>query len=148
MTLRYLGSPTPALILYLPHPPQLTDAGRPVDIGAIIARNGNHWRKILTILAKLSAPDDDWRRYRDNDLLQHHEAICFADQLQPGPAWHLVAGKASWQRLGIDPAQCRALDEQQRLRVKDRLILSPYPDYRQFPNSLIGQLREHLYRTT
>ncbi len=139
----FLGNPHARVILYLPTAPQL-DHGTQINVTALIAANGNHWRKILTILAKLCAPDDDWRSYRDQHLLRNHEALCFADQLQHDATHnrlHLIAGKASWNRLGLHAEQLRPLDDSARVLVHDNQILTPYPDYRQFPNALIAQLR-------
>lgn len=137
----YLGSSDPELILYLPTPPVLPAAGSPTRISELIALNGNHWRKIFSILAKLSAPDGDWRSYRDNALLHRKEAISFDDSLMAGSARHLVAGKASWLRLGLNQDDFQPLDDRQRLWTRDNILLTPYPDYRQFPNALIEQTR-------
>jgi hypothetical protein len=144
MTSLYLGSRDPELILYLPNPPLMPAADQPLDIKQLITINGNHWRKIFTILAKLKAADGDWRSYRDHKLLQQKEAICFDDRLLAGSARHLIAGKASWIRLGLDPNDFEPLDDQQRLWRRDNVFLTPYPDYRQFPNVLIEQLKPFL----
>ncbi|RTE65998.1 hypothetical protein EH243_09965 [Amphritea opalescens] len=71
---------TATTLLYLPTPP-LIDPQQPWDYDTLCSLNGNHWRKILIILAKLQAPDQDWRTYRDQQLLQQREAICFGTQL-------------------------------------------------------------------
>ena len=141
----FLGSCSdPELILYLPNPPLLPTPEQPVDIPTLIALNGNHWRKIFTILAKLSSPQVDWRQYRDEGLLKRREAICFGNALLPINARHLVAGKASWARLGLDPSDFCSLDDQQRVWKRDSVFLTPYLDYRQFPNQLIAQLKQFL----
>ncbi|BBB27218.1 DUF6942 family protein [Amphritea japonica] len=127
-------------LLYLPTPP-LVNTNNPLDYGALCELNGNHWRKILIILAKLQCPDTDWRNYRDQLLLKQHEAIIFSDQLLPGKQLQIVAGKASWGRLGLNPEQFSPLEESNRLLRQGNIILTPYPDYRQFPNHLIDQLR-------
>ncbi|MFT5722263.1 MAG: hypothetical protein ACI9W6_002589 [Motiliproteus sp.] len=164
MSLGYLGSREPDLILYLPNPPllipellipellmpeqipeqiakRMAALDQPLDIKQLIAINGNHWRKIFTILAKLSAPHSDWKSYRDHALLHRKEAICFDDRLIASSARHLVAGKASWMRLGLDADDFEPLDDRQRVWVRDNVFLTPYPDYRQFPNALIEQLK-------
>lgn len=128
-------------LLYLPTPP-IIDPQQPLDYQTLCALNGNHWRKILIILAKLQSSEQDWRDYRDQQLLRQREAICFTEQLLLGKRQlHLVAGKASWLRLGLNPQHFTALDENNRLFQRDNVILTPYPDYRQFPNQLIDQLR-------
>ncbi|WP_290702763.1 hypothetical protein [Amphritea sp.] len=127
-------------LLYLPTPPTV-DAMKPLDYASLCELNGNHWRKILIILAKLQCPDEDWRSYRDQQLLRQREAIIFGDQLLPGKQLHIVAGKASWERVGLDPEQFLPLEESNRLLQQGNIILTPYPDYRQFPNHLIERLR-------
>lgn len=142
---RPLGAPGARLVLYLPNPP-LYPAGRArTEVPALIEYNGNHWRKILTILAKVRA-GDDWRRYRDLQLLSRDEAIHFDAQLSATARWHLVAGKASWQRLGLEPEAFSALDDEGRLLARGNILLTPYPDYRQFPNRTIERVREWLSR--
>lgn len=146
-----LGPDSAQLKLYLPNPPVMSAAleSGAIDIAKLIEGNGNHWRKILTILAKLGCGTGDWKAYRDNELLHHSESICFDDRLREKGRWHVVAGKASWQRLGFLEQEgvqevlapgFTALDEQGLVYYRDNVILTPYPDYRQFPNALIGKV--------
>lgn len=144
-----LGSPNAQFTLYLPNPPEhmpKNQVNERPDIALLTRLNGNHWRKIFTILAKLAAPDDNWREYRDQQLLHHAEQISFGDKLEQRNGWHLVAGKASWQRMGFAdetgvPILMHPIDEKGRVFIKDQVVLVPYPDYRQFPNQLIEQIR-------
>jgi len=148
-----MGATSAKLTLYLPNPPTeippRMDLSHP-DISLLTDLNGNHWRKIFTILAKLTSPDENWREYRDQRLLQDTEQISFSDTLEERNGWHLVAGKASWQRMGFSdemdrPYDMQPLDENGRIYIRDRIVLVPYPDYRQFPNLLIDQLRLRLH---
>lgn len=134
-------------LLYLPTPP-VVDANNLLNYDTLCQLNGNHWRKILIILAKLQSPDTDWRTYRDHQLLQQHEAIIFSNQLLPGKQLHIVAGKANWSRLGLNPEQFSPLEESSRLLRQGNIILTPYPDYRQFPNHLIEQLRPSIHASS
>ncbi|WP_271271229.1 DUF6942 family protein [Aliamphritea hakodatensis] len=143
-----LGNPHAEIRLYLPTPPALENGWQGYD--DTVRQNGNHWRKILIILSKIVAQTDDWRYHRDNRLLES-EAIDFSNQLNSRAALHLVAGKASWERLGLvradqSPADAgfTALDDSTVLWRRDNLILTPYPDYRQFPNRQIDCLRSAL----
>jgi hypothetical protein len=140
-----LGAPGARLALYLPNPPLIPaskQGEQSLDIPGLIQHNGNHWRKIFSILAKLCTPEGQrWQDYRDLELLHRHEVICFADSLMPDADWHLVAGKASWQRLGFDPITFSPLDEDGRVLVRGNVLLTPYPDYRQFSNRTVGQVR-------
>ncbi|GGO75645.1 hypothetical protein GCM10011348_00930 [Marinobacterium nitratireducens] len=140
-----LGPARAPLVLYLPNPPVCPAHAGHTDVAALVAANGNHWRKILTILAKLAAKEgEDWRHYRDASLLTRTEAISFADSPDPAARRHLVAGKASWQRLGFDYRDFAPLDESGTLFARDDVLLTPYPDYRQFPNRSIERVREWL----
>ena len=57
-----LGSHTPQLTLYLPHRPNGLDVlVEQPSATALVAQNSNHWRKIVTLMAKVCAPDDDWK---------------------------------------------------------------------------------------
>jgi hypothetical protein len=141
-----LGSEKAEIVLYLPSSPiinPLMDKQKP-DIKQIIEDNGNHWRKILTIFAKLTCVNSQWRNYRDKQLLQCRELICFDDSLIVAKGWHIVAGKASWARLGIDQQQFEPIDEQGRAWHKGNVLLTPYFDYRQFPNQLIKEVLSQL----
>ncbi len=129
------------ILLYLPNPPNLSNGDNAVSI---IQANGNHWRKILSIYAKLVVKEGRWQDYRDGDLLRE-QAISFHDTLiAPNTGEycvHWVAGKASWERLGISLTGFTALDAEERAWYKGNILLTPYPDYRQFPNRLIEEIR-------
>lgn len=144
-----LGGEQPDIVLYLEKPPLLpvTEAldNAPVNCSELIILNGNNWRKILTIFAKLMVPQaEHWRDYRDQQLLQQREAIAFAPTFMPAKV-HIVAGKANWQRLGFVPSGADALDDQGRLFAIGNTLLTPYFDYRQFPNALVTQARHWLH---
>ena len=139
-----LGCKKPQIILYLPNRPLMPDDGSQ-SIPDIIELNGNHWRKIFSIYAKITCNDLDWREYRDSQLLNQKESISFADQILAGNSCHLVAGKVNW--LGIcgvenNPQQqgFEAIDDDDRLWKRGNVILCPYLDYRQFPNELVATL--------
>jgi len=148
VTISHLGNLEQAkVILYLPTPPILP-MGDPLNLTELISLNGNHWRKILTIYAKLCCTEERWQDYRDQQLLHNYEVISFDNQLidnQNPRCNHIIAGKASWNRLGIDPALLDDIDSggmaKSGTHKKGQLILTPYPDYRQFPNALIEQVK-------
>jgi len=141
-----LGACGAGSTLYLLKPPILDGLpeGQIPAVEDIVRLNGNNWRKILTIFAKLVAPGDDWKSYRDQQLLQQYENISFTPQLLNHDGWHLIGGKACWQAMGYHSDDFTPLEPQGRILTGGRLVLMPYPDYRQFPNELIGQLRQHL----
>lgn len=142
-----LGAPCPRLALYLPHRPnalaQLVDAP---SASALVTANSNHWRKIVTLLAKLASPvADDWRKFRDQELFQH-TALCFAPQLSGTAAWHWIGGKDNLQRFDNLRYNARPLPNSPEVLIDPahQLLLTPYPDYRQLSNALVEQIRTAL----
>lgn len=142
-----LGNPQARVALYLENRPVFEQLQ--LDAPTIIAANGNHWRKILTIWSKLLAPCD-WREYRDHHLLQRDEQLIFETRLAPSAQVHILSGKACWTRFSVDDLrllECcstscgRAFYQR---AAQGLMIYAPYFDYRQLPNSLIAELREVL----
>ncbi|MDX1457193.1 MAG: hypothetical protein R3276_06365 [Marinobacter sp.] len=143
----YLGTSQPRLILYLPHRPnalaQLVEAP---DALALVAANSNHWRKIITLLAKIASPQDkDWRRFRDDELFRQ-TALCFAPQLSENGTWHWIGGKDNLQRFGSLNHNALPLANCPDVAIDPELglLLTPYPDYRQLSNAVVGHIRAAL----
>ncbi|MEM5529182.1 hypothetical protein WN093_10180 [Gammaproteobacteria bacterium AS21] len=149
----FIGVKSAGTVLYINNQPknQQQINNKPFDVANCIAENGNHWRKIMTIYAKLCAVDvAHWRAYRDQQLLQINEQICFSDKINTQARLHIFAGKHCWQRFIADQ-QLQNLASLDCLRVFYRndpvlgmMLYTPYFDYRQFPNQLIEQVRELL----
>lgn len=141
LTPTHLGASLPKMAIYLnTHMPNCPDValGHHQFIEELIALNGNHWRKILVISAKLAAPDDNWRGFLEQQLLQQVQ-FCTAPH-KVNADYQLIAGKANWPRFG----------HQIDLKLPDFCCIGedylvPYPDYRQFPNWLIAVIRDKLY---
>ncbi|QYJ84944.1 hypothetical protein K0I73_11855 [Shewanella mesophila] len=141
-----LGSETAKIGFYLPNPPNLPadwDGASKVNIEELITLNGNHWRKIFVIMAKIVCPNNDWRDYLPL-LLQQNESIHFGQStLCPNAKIHLVCGQQSALALSLD-----ILTEPQSFRVinqsNQQIYLLPYLDYRQCPNHTIASLRTAL----
>lgn len=146
------GAVSGSTVLYTSNPPSWTQS-EPVNVPLLIEKNGNHWRKICTILAKL-VTDDDWRSYRDEKLLKTNETICFGSRLHLGAKIHLISGKESWARLEkAVEAQCSnqsvATIGQGKISYRigsngELYLFTPYFDSRQFPNALIAECKEVL----
>lgn len=140
----YLGAPCARLILYLPHRPEGSEAGWRVPTAqGIIAVNSNHWRKILTLLAKVASPvAGQWRGFRDSELFVE-TALCFQPELQRGDRWHWIAGQANLQRFARveQGGLTHPEDSQIAVDVRRKLLLSPYPDYRQLSNARVARIR-------
>jgi len=147
-----MGSPLAhaAYVFVLPNPPQvvaeqLDSHGHLAIVNApeLIALNGNHWRKILTIIAKLVSPElSQWKHYRD---LSGFAEVTFLFKGAPfdTQAKVFVVGKQLRQSWPI-PASAMVLSTGEIMRLNDT-IWCPYLDYRQFPNRLINELRSHLF---
>ncbi|MFT5706120.1 MAG: hypothetical protein ACI9ES_000391 [Oceanospirillaceae bacterium] len=141
-----LGVMQPKIVLYIDNQP-LTLEGNVANVAELIEKNGNHWRKIFTIFAKLCS-DDDWRVYRDTQLLQQEEQINFTSQMYEQATVHIFSGKQCWQRFSVAESALDNMRQSSCKRVfyktnqQGRLLLySPYFDYRQFPNILIMEVK-------
>ena len=77
------GANKPDIIFYLPSAPELPAHWQAADSDAItqlIALNGNHWRKIVTIMSKICCVEHDinmnkgacWKLIRDNLLSERY----------------------------------------------------------------------------
>ncbi|WP_250464127.1 DUF6942 family protein [Microbulbifer litoralis] len=145
----YLGSRHPRLLLYLPHRPYgLAELVAAPDARALVAANSNHWRKIVTLLAKIASPDaDDWRRFRDEELFRR-AALCFAPELVNTTAWHWIGGMDNLRRFSALQHRAQPLADSPGVSIDPdrRLLLTPYPDYRQLSNALVSRIRSALAR--
>lgn len=140
----FLGTPLPRLVLYLPHRPHGLDPRVDTPSApALVAANSNHWRKIITLLAKIACPEaDDWRRFKDETLFEQ-TALCFSPALVDVSTWHWIGGKDNLQRFESLHHNAQPLVEAAGIRLDPdrRLLLTPYPDYRQLSNRLLRQIR-------
>ncbi|MFB2729806.1 hypothetical protein ACE02H_20255 [Shewanella mangrovisoli] len=167
----HIGPTAATYAFYLPnHPLMPEDWHWKQDnaIAELIALNGNHWRKIFTIMAKICTPSEDWRDYRDNLLLKQRQMLLIgANTLSPHAKIHIVCGQAAATALGIAADNHIATDalqttEQQLMHdsqgklqdvtammqsqspLSSCVLLTPYLDYRQYSNALIALTRNHL----
>ncbi|RTR36495.1 hypothetical protein EKG38_23810 [Shewanella canadensis] len=148
-----LGSPSAKFCFYLPTPPVMPQNWHHNHLGAVaqlIELNGNHWRKILTIMAKITAPDDNWKHYRDTQLLKQDEQILVgASHLSSLVEWHFIVGGVSQKLLESETREKLfiPLDSEEKLHFDgERILKVPYLDYRQYPNRLIEVTREQIKR--
>nr|WP_223295966.1 hypothetical protein [Shewanella sediminis] len=137
----------------MPTPPVAPDHWHYSDqdaVSKLIELNGNHWRKILTIMAKIAAPDTNWKRYRDTQLLKQDEQILVgSSQLSPQAEWHFIVGGVSQKLLESETREKQfiPLDSEEKLHFDGKRMLKvPYLDYRQYPNILIEVTREQIKR--
>jgi hypothetical protein len=114
------------------------------NVSSLIELNGNHWRKIFTIMAKLTAPTyDSWKVFRDTELLTKVGIAFSLDQLCDYKGIVFIVGNRFRDELPVaDSAQ--EIGDVHASFVCLPYIWCPYLDYRQFPNALIEALREHI----
>ncbi|AEF54816.1 DUF6942 family protein [Marinomonas posidonica] len=137
-------------LFVLPNEPKLDESTLPSShsVNQLIELNGNHWRKILTIMAKLTSDDpDQWREHRDLSLFDEVGVVFNAKEVMSiahkATAIFIVGLKLREQW----PVLEASVSVGQDAWVKPPYVWCPYLDYRQFPNALISELRETLLET-
>jgi hypothetical protein len=153
-----IGSRSPKICLYLDNKPKFDNRNGQCSLSVpkLITHNGNHWRKIFTIYAKLcclAVEPNAWKLYRDQILLQSDEQINFSDQLNLEAKLHVFSGKSCWKRFNVSTKALQKMsvfDDNKVFYCVDEvhglLLYTPYFDYRQFPNTLIEQVRQLLIK--
>ena len=152
-----IGSTKPQLVLYIDKRPSVAsvlqlEKLRPAftgEVPALIEKCGNHWRKIFSILAKLSFGLDtrgccSWQHYRDEVLLteQGAEALLFCNELKEfsSQPFHLIGGERFFKEFDFAGEDFCELDAAGKVRFSGRVFQTPYFDCRQFPNALIEEV--------
>lgn len=122
------------------------------EILHIIQNTSNHWRKVFNVCAKMlfewnvhqqtkNLPPT-WQDYRDVHLFQSHsnEALMFTppEFSRKDKSIHIVAGKIYGLALDLPPLMW--LDKYFAVNEHFRLVVCPYPDYRQLSDARIAQL--------
>ena len=122
------------------------------EVVEIITECGNHWRKIFSILAKLSFALSEhncktWQDYRDQVLLSEegNEIIVFGHQLIEASeeSIHLISGQKHFAEFNLDLEPFQPLDLEAKVLSNGKILQTPYFDYRQFNNALIDQVLEY-----
>ncbi|UTW01424.1 hypothetical protein KDW99_09915 [Marinomonas rhizomae] len=114
------------------------------DVSILIDLNGNHWRKIFTIMAKLTASRyDSWKEFRDTELLNKVGVAFSLDQLHNYTGTIFVVGNTFKNQLPVS-SSAQEIGDVHTSFVCLPHVWCPYLDYRQFPNSLIEALREYI----
>jgi hypothetical protein len=148
--------------IYIANRPQLDDYPKLIELRglsigeiAYIAKNtSNHWRKVFNVYAKflfdwylLQGRKDlsnRWQEYREQELFQLHsqEALLFSspDFNQSNAEVRIIAGKT--YAASLELPSLIWLDAHFAINKEHRLIVAPYPDYRQLSNERIARLIE------
>ncbi len=154
------GSQTPKVILHIANRPPLDvyagDVNRPLQLNEaadIIAQTGNHWRKVFSILAKISFALFDtqcssWQQYRDTKLLTQDgfEFVSFSS-VQASQTWQTERQFSSISMVcGFQYAETQLplnglVGHQQfaKLLWSEPLqcLVTPYFDWRQLNNAML-----------
>jgi hypothetical protein len=154
------------IAFYLPNRPVFPANWHAEQAGAIedlIQLNGNHWRKIFTIMAKLCCtvqPGKDskaWQHVRATLFNSHqpnsHKPTSLSKRLHMGATtidplakWHIICGQQAREALGLTLWSKPAFfDEQEKVSREQYHLFTPYLDYRQFPNRLIEQVHNLIH---
>jgi hypothetical protein len=121
------------------------------QLTSIVTKTGNHWRKIFNIYAKLihqleNTPFSTWQDYRDEKLLTKNcgHALLFSDVIscrEKTSGTIIVSGKTYAEAQGVMD-DCMQIDESFYLNTTQKIIVTPYFDYRQLSNLKIEKLVE------
>ena len=116
-------------------------------VSKIIEKTGNHWRKIFSIMAKISWGLDQceqvtWQDYRENVLFNSSkENIVFSNEIiNKKNDVHLISGLKHFESFDLDIKKFRPISEDLKILRYENIYVVPYLDYRQFPNQLISDL--------
>jgi len=143
-----LGNPKSKICFHLPNAPIVGEMGYKID--DLVAINGNHWRKIFVIIAKLCSDNISWQQYRSEDLI-NEVYINFENKLNEHAICQYICGKNHSEsfELNNDHQQWEIINHAydvnyHKTTTGRHIILTPYLDYRQFPNLLIEEVRNYL----
>ena len=109
---------------------------------------GNHWRKIINIYAKLGymlGPKHfpTWQAYRGDFLLTQgsQQALLFNNSIVTNEAdgINIICGKTHAMTL-VDENSLQWIDSDFAINRSQRLIVTPYFDYRQLSNVKLEKL--------
>jgi hypothetical protein len=123
------------------------------EITEIISLTGNHWRKIFSIFSKISyGLNSDrkktWQEYRDEVLMTKSgtEVITFSKKITKtsSRSVHIIAGKNHCESFDLSLDKFKKIDEEGKILNYKNIYLTPYLDYRQFPNVLVETLINHI----
>ncbi|MDC2889523.1 DUF6942 family protein [Psychrosphaera algicola] len=120
------------------------------EVASIIQNTSNHWRKVFSIMAKISfalydTGCESWQQYRDTKLLTGagFEALNYLHYAEEGADnyFSIVAGfQYAATQLNLDKLITHQ-STSKLLRIEGRdCIVTPYFDWRQLNNELLDKL--------
>lgn len=143
-----LGNPESKICFHLPNVPIVGETGYKID--DLVAINGNHWRKVFVIIAKLCCHNVSWQQYRSEDLI-NEVYISFENKLNEFATLQYICGKSHSKTFELceDNKSWQTVNEEYDVKFHQtmtgqKMLLTPYLDYRQFPNALIEEVKSYL----
>lgn len=118
---------------------------RPGELAQLVEHCGNHWRKILNCYAKLvfSLNNESfkcWQDYRDVKLLQAESQVQLRfDRELTSTGVNVICGRSHAESFDL-PNNLYWTDAGFAIDAENRLIVSPYFDYRQLSNVKLAYL--------
>lgn len=151
-----VGQKNPKWVLHIANRPELESFQnqdfRIFEIGEaaeIIKLTSNHWRKVFSIMAKISFALFDtgcetWQQYRDTKLLtkEGFEAVSFSPYASSlNQAFHIICG-FTYAQDQLDLARLIPHERQNKLLFSqtENLCVTPYFDWRQLNNEMLDVL--------
>ena len=150
------GNTFPKWTLHIANRPDLEpfehDVFRQLELGEaaqIIQQTSNHWRKVFSIMAKISfalfdTGCDTWQQYRDTKLLtsEGFEAINFEPyQTGKSSTLSLICGfQYAEQQTELAKLIPHIAQPKLLLPETKEFIVTPYFDWRQLNNEILAQL--------
>lgn len=152
-----IGSPTPKMILHIANRPELEkfehnlfQTLKPGEAAEIIQQTSNHWRKVFSIMAKISFAlfKNDcktWQEYRDSILLTERgfEALDFTPINLPlsDNNIHIVCGfQYAESQLELSTFIPHLHYPKLLRHPSENCFVTPYFDWRQLNNELLAGL--------
>lgn len=151
-----IGNSHPSWVLHMANRPELEAFQHEVfrqlkqgEAADVISQTSNHWRKVFSIMAKISfalfdTGCDTWQQYRDTKLLteQGYEAIYWQPySAQTATELSLICG-FTYAETQTELARLLPHIEQPKLLMAESkdLIVTPYFDWRQLNNETLSHL--------
>ncbi|NVK24763.1 MAG: hypothetical protein HWE10_07530 [Gammaproteobacteria bacterium] len=150
-----IGNSQPKWILHIANRPEVEGFQHDIfrtlntaEAADIIKQTSNHWRKVFSIMAKISFALFDtqcstWQEYRDNKLLtdEGFEAVSFESFHQSAATketFSIICG-FTYAESQLDMASLISHQKFEKIKMSSRhpLMVTPYFDWRQLNNELL-----------
>lgn len=152
------GNSKPKWVLHIANRPDLEvfehDIFRQLELGEaadVISQTSNHWRKVFSIMAKISFALFDtgcasWQQYRDSKLLtsQGFEAISSEPYTTTSTDQLAIICGFTYAGSQVELNQLLSHIEQPKLLLSETkdFLVTPYFDWRQLNNEMLAHLIE------